>query len=266
MGQLTDESVNRSTSLLGPGDPLPVNGENLGARSPFLLVCDHAGREVPHSLGRLGVPAAEFERHIAYDIGALGLARALAARLDAGLIWQPYSRLVIDCNRDPGRADAMPQLADGARVAANLDLDQAGRARRVAAIHRPYHQAIAAALDRRAAQGLETALVLIHSFTPVMAGVTRPWRVGVLHQDNPLSLAMLDRLNGEPGLAVGDNEPYAMDDVDYTAPVHAKARGLEYLELETRQDLIGEADGQARYADLYARLIPAAWADVRRGA
>ncbi|MGC1301608.1 MAG: N-formylglutamate amidohydrolase [Caulobacteraceae bacterium] len=256
--QSGSESTYPSTRLLVATDPAPVHVQNSGAESPFLLVCDHAGREIPSRLGRLGLTPAEMERHIAYDIGAAALAEQLAARLGACLIRQTYSRLVIDCNRDPARADAIVTLADGAVVSGNLELDAIARQSRIDAVHTPYHQTIAAELDARATAGVPTSLVLIHSFTPAMNGFTRPWQVGVLHQGNALSLAALELLSAEPGLTVGDNEPYAMDNVDYTAPIHAQARGLEYLELETRQDLIAERSGQAWFADLYARLLPEA--------
>jgi predicted N-formylglutamate amidohydrolase len=162
---------------------------------------------------------------------------------------------VIDCNRAPERADAIVEIADGAIVPANRNLSAPSRQARVDAIHTPYHRAIASELDRRAEENRATALVLIHSFTPVMAGRQRPWQVGVLHQGNRLSLDALEWLRRRPDLTVGDNEPYAMDEVDYTAPLHATARGLEYLELETRQDLIADASGQARFADLYAEML-----------
>ena len=204
----------------------------------------------------MGLSPAEWDRHIAYDIGAAGLSERLAQALGgACLIQQVYSRLVIDCNRAPARADAIPAAADGAEVPANRELTPEARQARVEAIHAPYHAAIAAELDARAARGLSTALILLHSFTPVMGGVARPWKVGVLHQGNALSLAALASLKARPELNVGDNEPYAMDEIDYTAPHHAGLRGLEYLELETRQDLIAEAEGQAAFAKLYAQML-----------
>ncbi len=221
-----------------------------------MIICDHAGCGTPAALGDLGLPPAEWERHIAYDIGAAALSERLAAALGgACVISQAYSRLVIDCNRDPARADAIVEVADGATVTGNLNLTPQDRRDRVEAVHAPYHAAIAEALDARASRGLISALILIHSFTPAMAGVTRPWEVGVLHQGNALSLAALRWLQARPGLTVGDNAPYAMDDVDYTAPVHAQRRGLEYLELETRQDLIADAAGQDRFAALYAAML-----------
>ncbi len=241
---------------LAASDPAPVIVQNSGSSIPFLLVCDHAGRRTPESLGDLGLAAADWDRHIAYDIGAAGLSERLASALGgACLIQQVYSRLVIDCNRAPERDDAIVTLADGAQVSRNLDLSPQARRVRVEAIHAPYHAAIAAELDTRGARGIETRLILIHSFTPTMAGVRRPWRVGVLHQGNALSLAALAWLQRRPELTVGDNAPYAMDDIDYTAPLHAQRRGLEYLELETRQDLIADEVGQDRFAKLYAEML-----------
>jgi len=228
----------------------------------MLVLCDHAGRATPARLNRLGLGDEAFEWHIAYDIGAAELSRDLARRLDAPLIEQAYSRLVIDCNRSPERADAIPDVSDGTAIPGNAALAPAQVQARIAAIHTPYHDAIAAEIDRAIAAGSPPALILIHSFTPVMGGVARPWHAGVLHQGNRLSLEMLALLKAEPGLTIGDNAPYAMDDIDYTAPRHAGARGLEYLELETRQDLIADAAGQARFAELYARLIPQALASL----
>ena len=242
--------------LLAADDPEPVIAYNRGSSRPFLLVCDHAGRRTPASLGDLGLPPAEWERHIAWDIGALGLARELARLLgDACLIAQPYSRLVIDCNREPGRPDAVVDVADGAVVPGNRHLTAEARQARVEAIHAPYHAAIAAELDDQAAHGRSPPLILLHSFTPAMGGRARPWQVGVLHQGGALSLAALDWLRRRPGLTVGDNEPYAMDEVDYTAPFHAGRRGLSFLELETRQDLLADAAGQTRFAELYAEML-----------
>ncbi len=221
-----------------------------------MLICDHAGRLAPVVLGDMGLPPDEWDRHIAYDIGAAALCAQLSVSLGgACVIQQTYSRLVIDCNRAPERADAIVALADGTEVPANRDLSASDRQARIDAIHAPYHAAIATELDARAAARLPTALVLVHSFTPVMAGLARPWQVGVLHQGNALSLAALAWLQRSGDLTVGDNEPYAMDDIDYTAPVHGARRGLQYLELETRQDLIAGEDGQSRFAALYAALL-----------
>ena len=245
--------------LIEPDEGEPAIVQRLGSRAPFLIVCDHAGRATPRSLGDMGVPPAGWERHIAWDIGAAALSLALGEAWGAAVIRQRWSRLVIDCNREPSRADAIPEVSDGQPVPANVGLSPEARAARVAEVHAPYHAAVDAELDARAAAGVGTLLVLVHSFTPRMAGVDRPWTFGVLHAGNsPASHAALELLRREPGEVVGDNEPYAMDEIDHTAPVHATARGLDYLELEVRQDLIADAAGVARVASILARVVPAA--------
>jgi predicted N-formylglutamate amidohydrolase len=258
------DSVNGSTALLAPDERRVSIALNAGVDSPFLLLGDHAGRDIPRALGDLGLPPAELDRHIAWDIGVAGLGGRLSEALDAPFIRQRFSRLVIDCNRDPARADAIPEVSDGAEIPGNRALPAAAREARVAAIARPYHAAIAAELERRAQLGLTTTLISLHSFTPRMNGFERPWRFGVLHAgDSRYSLAVLARLRGELGEAlVGDNQPYRMDEVDFTIPLHAGGRGLDYLELEVRQDLLENPAGQAEVAAIVARLLPAALADI----
>ena len=222
----------------------------------MVLICDHAGQRIPRRLEDLGLNAADLDRHIAWDVGAAGLARRLADLLGAELILQAYSRLVVDCNRDPSSPDIAPEISDGSVIPANAGLEEAALKARIEAIHTPYHLAIAAALDR---SGEKTTLVSVHSFTPSMNGFERPWHVGVLHShDSPVSERMLRVLGGEDDLVVGDNQPYAMDGIDYTIPRHAKVRGLDYLELEIRQDLIADEAGQERMAFRLAPLIASA--------
>ena len=243
-----------ASRVLSPDDPEPVIVHNSGAGAQVLLVCDHAGRRIPGALATLGLGPAELDRHIAWDIGAAGLARRLAELTGAELYMQAYSRLVIDCNRSPADPEIAPEVSDGTAIPGNRGLTQTALTARLAAIHAPYHAAIAAALDRRGAA--RTVLVSIHSFTPEMNGAQRPWHVGVLHShDSPVSERILALLRTERGLVIGDNEPYAMDGVDYTIPRHAKARGLDYLELEVRQDLIADTEGQVRMAGLLTPLI-----------
>ena len=243
-------------TLLQAGDPAPAIVHCAGADASFLFICDHAGRAVPRELGDLGVPPAEWERHIAWDIGAAELARRLADAFGAVAVLQAYSRLVIDCNRDPARADATPEISDGTPIAANRALTPHARAERVEEIHAPYHAAVAAELDARLARGERPRLVFVHSFTPRMGGRDRPWRFGVLHMGgSPFSDAMLGALREAGEAPVGDNEPYAMDVTDYSAPTHAIARGLDYLELEVRQDLLADVAGCERIAAFLAPLI-----------
>ncbi len=251
--------------LLGADECNVAIATNPGADSPFLLLGDHAGREIPQALGDLGLSEVEQLRHIAWDIGVAGLGALLSAALGATFIQQRFSRLVIDCNRDPARPDAIPVLSDGTEVAGNRGLSNAQRQARFIQIAQPYHAAIAAELDVRVGRELPTTLISLHSFTPRMNGIDRRCRFGVLHaEDSPYSFAILARLRGElaEGL-VGDNEPYRMDEIDFTIPHHAGGRGLDYLELEIRQDLITDAAGQAEIAERLARLLPAALADTR---
>lgn len=167
---------------------------------------------------------------------------------------------MIDCNRDPERRDSIPAESDGSPIVGNRDLSDVERALRVDEVFTPYHARIAKELDARAARGLRTIIVALHSFTPAMQGVARPWTFGVLHLgDSPFSRAMLDALRTEPdGPVIGDNEPYRMDEVDFTVPHHAIRRGLDYLELEVRQDLLAAPDGQDAVAARLARLLPTA--------
>lgn len=244
------------TTLLEASDPAPVTVLNAQGRSPFLLVADHAGSAIPKKLGDLGVSAADRARHIACDLGIRALGEALSQRLDAMLIEQHYSRLVIDCNRDPARADAVPVVSDGTDIPGNR-IDEVERARRIGEIHRPYHEAIGAAIDDRTARGEPVILIALHSFTPVMQDFTRPWHAGVLHHRGRTGFALrvLDRLRVTSGLTVGDNEPYEMDGTDFTIPHHAYARKLDYAELEIRQDLLALEAGVSHWAALIGQVL-----------
>jgi predicted N-formylglutamate amidohydrolase len=169
---------------------------------------------------------------------------------------QRFSRLVIDCNRAPHAPDAIVEHADGMDILGNRDLSAQAVQARIDEIHTPYHAAIEAAVDARLAEDAPFALVFVHSFTPRMRGFERPWRVGVLHHGaSPLSNAVLTALQDSDMGPIGDNEPYRMDQTDYSAPRHAIARGIDYLELEIRQDLIAEPEGQAAMADALAAIL-----------
>ena len=248
--------------MLNRDDPSPFFVTNPGGSSPYLILGDHAGRIIPSALGDLGLPGEAMDRHIAWDIGVAGLGERLASALDATFIRQAYSRLVIDCNRGPDTADEAPAVSDGTVIPGNQALSASDLAARRLAIADPYRARIAEALDARARQAQPTLLFSLHSFTPVFRGVVRPWRLGVLHRgDSALSRRVLGLLQAELGDEAGDNEPYAMDDIDYTVPFHADGRGLDYLELEVRQDLISDTAGQARMAEFLTPVLTAALAN-----
>jgi predicted N-formylglutamate amidohydrolase len=251
---------------LEPDEPSPVTLDNEAGSSPFFLTCEHAGRVFPRRLGNLGLPEQETFRHIAWDIGIGTVGSLLSGLLDAAVIQQTYSRLVIDCNRDPEVPSSIPEISELTEIPGNVGISEGDRAARIEAIFRPYHDAIAAALDRRAAAGRQTVLVALHSFTPVFKGVSRPWHVAVLFNRDPrLAHALAELLRSEPGLAVGENEPYRVSDLtDYTIPVHGERRGLPHVEIEIRQDLIARPEGQREWAERLARLLPAAYAQYQR--
>jgi predicted N-formylglutamate amidohydrolase len=247
--------------LLTSDDPPPVSVYNEDGESPFLVVADHAGNDMPRALGLLGVPAAECERHIAWDIGIAAVGRLLANALDATLVQQNYSRLVIDCNRMPGSETSIPEVSELTAIPGNIGLSGDQKAARVRAIFQPYHQRIEAELERRRQAGRRTLLIAMHSFTPVFMGVTRPWHAGVLYNRDPrFAHLLLDLLKREDGFVIGDNEPYSVTDAsDYTIPVHGEQRGLHHVAIEVRQDLIADDKGQREWALLLERLLPLAY-------
>lgn len=246
--------------LLDADEPAPLERCCEQGRSRFVIVCDHAGRQLPRSLESLGLSAAELETHIAWDIGAEGVARRLATELDAPLFMQRYSRLAIDCNRPLVAPDSIAASSGGVFIPGNQALTAEARAERARALFFPYHDPITQALDERQARAESFALIAMHSFTPELRGEVRPFHTGVLyHRDTRLSAPLLAALRREPGLVVGDNQPYAASlETDYSIIEHGERRGMPYVEIEIRQDLIADERGQEHWASCFARLLRAA--------
>jgi predicted N-formylglutamate amidohydrolase len=255
-------SLNR---LLQDDDPVPVRVLRDAGRSNLFLTADHAGRAIPRSLGRLGLPDSELDRHIAWDIGIGGVTERLSAALDATAVLQAYSRLVIDCNRDPSVPSSIPEISETTEIPGNRGLSAEARAQRRSEIFEPYHARIGELLDARQATARGTFYVAMHSFTPVFKGESRAMQVGVLYnRDVRLAAIMLELLRAEGDLVVGDNAPYAVSDVtDYGVPVHAEKRGMVHVEIEIRQDMIADEAGQAQWAARFTRLLQAADARLR---
>src|ERR1700760_3500248 len=243
--------------LLGGTEVPPVHEYNAAGRSPFLLTCDHYGRLIPRVLGDLGLPESELLRHIAWDIGIAGVAETLSDLLGAHLVAQRYSRLVIACNRPPAAPSSIPIISEATMIPGNDGIARDAAETRRREIFDPYHRRIDEVIDARGRAGLPTVLVSLHSFTPVYAGIARPWHIGTLYQrDKVLPPRLLKHLRAEPDLVVGNNEPYAVsDETDYTIPVHGEARGLMNSGIEIRQDLIGDQAGQQQWADRLARIL-----------
>jgi predicted N-formylglutamate amidohydrolase len=256
--RVADSGITAPARLLASDEPPAFALLHADAGSPWLLIADHAGQRVPRALDQLGLPHSELDRHIGWDIGIAEVTSELAALLGAFAIAQTYSRLVIDCNRPPGVSSSIPESSDGTAIPGNQALSATARQQRIDEIFSPYHGRISAELDARNAAARPTLLLSMHSFTPRMHGVDRPWHAGVLYQrDARLAHALRDALRAEPALVIGDNQPYAVSDSsDYAVPVHGEARGLPHVALEIRQDLIADAQGQRQWAQRLAQLLP----------
>jgi predicted N-formylglutamate amidohydrolase len=230
--------------------------------STFVILVDHASARLPRRLGTLGLPASELTRHIAWDIGALGVACGLSEALDAPLVAQNYSRLVIDCNRDPQVATSIPTIGESIEIPGNIGLGAAEREARRLEIFEPYHARVRQLLDARAAAGRSTIVVAQHSMTDVFKGVRREMQAAVLYnRDRRFAGLVLDGLRRE-GLEVGDNEPYFVsDETDYSIPRHGEARNLPHVEIEIRQDLIADHAAQQAWATRLAAVLRAAEAE-----
>lgn len=222
-----------------------------GSLEPGLLIlCDHASNALPDEYGSLGLAAEQFSRHIAYDIGAAEVTRQIAAAFEAPALLTHYSRLLIDPNRGEDDPTLIMRLSDGAIVPGNRHLDAAERERRLARFYLPYHAAIGRLIDKSLAAGMPPVLVSIHSFTENWKGVPRPWQVGILWDEDPrLAHALLEGFRGFGDLVVGDNQPYSGKLPGDTMWKHGTCRGLAHAIIEIRQDLIGDAAGQAVWAD-----------------
>ena len=225
--------------LLAHDEPPPFFATRRHGPSDFVIAVDHAAARIPRALASLGVPEAELARHIAWDIGALGVAQGVAAELGAALVAQNYSRLVIDCNRGLPAADA---------------------ARRRAEIFDPYHDHLSALIDEREKAGRRTILVSQHTMTDIYKGSRRPMHAAILYnRDRRFAGEVLQILRRDAGLVIADNEPYFVtDETDYTIPHHGEARGLLHVEIEVRQDLVSDEAGQAEWASRIAAALAGA--------
>jgi len=241
-------------ALIESTDPPPVEWLNYDSDSPIVIVCEHAGNQVPAALNNLGLKDKQLSAHIGWDIGAAAVARDLAVRLGAIAVLQRYSRLVIDCNRPPDAPDSIPALSDGVAVPANQNLSASERRQRVEEIFQPWDQAFQSLFSSHARE----AAFAIHSFTPVLAGVERPWDVGFLYREDSETSAALAECVREmaPDLTVGMNEPYAVDDEsDWFVPRYGETLGLKHSLIEIRNDHLTTAQDQRWWSMLLASVI-----------
>ncbi len=240
--------------------------ENRDSRGRIVLVCEHASHHIPENWGGLGLSDAARLAHIAWDPGALDLARGLARRLDACLVHAPVSRLVYDLNRAPDQDGAMPAKSEVYEVPGNANISAAERAARTQAVYVPFHDDLHIEIARRMALGLAPVIVTIHSFTPVYFGNPRAVEFGIIHDADP-RLAQAILTHAPEGLNAQMNEPYsAADGVTHTLRLQANPYRLPNAMLEIRNDLIAtRADAEAM-AERLAPCLAAALDDLSRGA
>jgi predicted N-formylglutamate amidohydrolase len=245
-----------SYRLLEADEPLPVLEYRRDGRSPFVIAVDHAGRRIPKRLGNLGLPLSELERHTAWDLGALEVGVRVSAALDAPLVAQEYSRLVIDCNRTLGSETSIPAMAESLEVPGNVGLTEEQIGARRAEIFEPYHARLRAILQERQAAGRPTILVTQHTMTNILKGVRREMHAAVLYDhDRRFASLVLEMLRRHKDLLIAENEPYLVQLTHYTVPHHAERHELPYVEIEIRQDLVTDEAGQAEWAHRIAQAL-----------
>ncbi len=238
----------RPFPLIGTDDPAPFEIVNPDGKAPVLLVCDHASRAFPKAMNKLGLDDVALDRHIAWDIGAGQVSRALSQRFDSPAVLAGYSRLIVDYNRKLDDPTAFPEVSDGIVVPGNQGLTEEDRVARIISFYEPYHEAIAGQIETILEAGSIPPVISVHSFTPMFAGRARHWKIGVLWDTDPripvpFIKGLRDRLGDD---CVGDNEPYSgRDPHDFTIDNHAESRGLPNVSIEIRQDLI-DSDEKAR--------------------
>lgn len=222
----------------------------------LLILCDHAENMLPEGYGTLGLRSEDLHRHIAYDLGAAGVAELLARELDAPALLSRFSRLLIDPNRGLDDPTLIMQLSDGLIVPGNVGLGDGEIAARIARYYEPYHRAIDRAIETAIGAGKPPIVLSVHSFTQAWKGASRPWHVAVLWDKDPrLAVPLLSGLQTIAGIVVGDNEPYSGQLKGDTLYRHATSRGLAHALVEIRQDLILSEEGQAEWAKRLAGVL-----------
>lgn len=254
MVAVTEQAPSR---LLSAEDPAPYEVLEVEAARPVVLACDHASNRVPRSLRDLGLANEHLQKHIAWDIGAGAVTGLLSRRLEANAVLGGYSRLVVDLNRNLEDPTAFPAISDGILVPANLGLSVEDRAERARALFKPYHEALRRVTQAWTDAGHCPVFLSIHSFTPKLHGVRRPWHIGVLWDKDPrLAIPFMDALRRAGNVVVGDNEPYSgRHPADFTIDHHAEPLGLAHIGIEIRQDLINDVSGQQRWGNLLAESL-----------
>ena len=251
-------------NLIGPEDPPPYTIVNEAGKANVLLVADHASNTIPKILENLGLDNAALEQHIGYDIGTSKLIHHLSQHLDAPALLAGYSRLVVDLNRSLEDHSCMPEVSDKTVIPGNLKMSREHRNARVHHFYTPYRSALDSMINRFRQNNIVPAFISIHSFTPEMAGFSRPWHAGVLWDKDPrIPVPLMKNLRAHPeGFHIGDNEPYSGKHLaDYTVDHHAEAAGLPHVSIEIRQDLVNTEEGAERWSVILADAMQDILAD-----
>jgi predicted N-formylglutamate amidohydrolase len=253
--------------LLAPDEPPPVFAVRRNGASDFVVAVDHASARIPRCLNNLGLSGADLDRHIAWDIGALEVARGVCEALDAPLVAQNYSRLVIDCNRRCGDPTSIPKISESTPIPGNLNLSEEQIEARRREIFDPYHSYLRTLLDERVSAGRRTILIVQHSMTNVFKGARREMHAAVLYDhDRRFAGCLLDALRAQAGLCVGDNEPYSgKHKIGYTSSHYGESRRIPHVEVEIRQDLIDSPAGQLEWSRRMVTALLAADQTFQRG-
>ncbi|MBB4092221.1 N-formylglutamate amidohydrolase [Brucella pecoris] len=248
---MTDEREHRTASCES------VSVFNKDGESPYLFVCEHASNFIPETFQGLGLNADALKAHIAWDPGAIEVARHLATSLDAPLVESHLSRLLIDCNRPLDAHDLIPEISETTVVPGNHALNSIERLARIDLSHRPFHTAVEHVIAERTRRGLPSWIVTIHSFTPVYRGAARPWQIGIIHdEDDRIARPLIAALRENVSLNVGVNEPYSpADRVYYTLERHARPRNAPCVMIELRNDEIADGPAQTAWAEKLATIL-----------
>jgi predicted N-formylglutamate amidohydrolase len=249
--------------LIGPGDSPPFISYNDHAKSPVLLVADHASPFFPAAMNQLGLADWVLDSHVAWDIGSDKLAQFLADQLDAQAILAGFSRLIVDPNRQLVDSSAFVEISDGIAIPGNIGLDEEQKAMRVQSFFKPYHDKITSSLKRFSESGIVPAMISVHTCSPVFDRIVRPWHIGIMWDKDPrIPIPLMRRLEQMDGVCIGDNEPYSgRHPHDFTIDHHAETAGLPHVGIEVRQDLVNDEDGARKWAGILAGALAGVLSD-----
>jgi predicted N-formylglutamate amidohydrolase len=238
--------------------------DNRDGSGPFVIVCDHASNHIPREFGGLGLETSDLTRHIAWDPGALGVAKVMSDNLNAPLVRSLASRLLIDCNRPLDAHDLIASVSEVTQIPGNDNLSEAQRQERVQRFYEPFHASIETVITPCFARGNRPGFIAMHSFNPTYRGVQRPWEIGIIHdEDSQWGLGIVERLRIETGYTVGVNEPYSpRDRVYHTLERHARSRGLPAVMIEIRNDEIISEKQQVLWGEMLSRVAKSAFEEL----